>query len=46
MLWECYQTQIQFICPMYSEAKQTKVSELEAKKGLLQDQAGRTGSSC
>ena len=25
MLWECYETQVQVICPTYSEAKQTSV---------------------
>ena len=35
-----------FVCPMHSEAKQTKMSEFGADKGLLQGQAKSTGGFC
>ena len=35
-----------FMCPKHSEAKRKETSEFGAGKGLLQDQARRTGDSC
>jgi len=35
--------ELMFMCPRHSEAKQTKMSEFGAEKGLLQGQARRRG---
>ena len=34
------------MCPMHSEAKQSKTLEFGAEKGVLQCHARRTGGSC
>lgn len=36
-------TDCRFVCMTHDEAQQTKTSEFEAKKGLLQDHARRLG---
>ena len=39
-------TELNFMCPTHSEAKQTKMSEFGAQKGLLQGHARRMGGLC
>ena len=46
LLCEVNVTEYKFVCLTHSEAKQTKTSEFGAEKGLLQDQARRTGDLC